>query len=284
MKIHSLQTGRVQVKRAQLIGQGHGLKRRLGPLTDTVWSDWLPTYAFAVEHADGVILIDTGSNAGLMNLPRWHPYFRLAVRFDIDREQEVGVQLGRIGIAPRDVKKVVLTHMHIDHDAGLKELPYSEVFASPGEVKCASGFAGQIRGYLPQRWPADFDPKPLVFDDEAFGPFGRSRRLTRDGSVIAIPTPGHTAHHISIAVVDEAATVLIAGDASYTEANLQAGVIDGVAEAEAHAALTLRQLSALAAERPIVFLPTHDPGSPERLTMRRTVSTSLATAAAQARG
>ncbi len=74
MKIHALQTGRVQVKRAQLIGQGHGLKRRLGPLTDTVWSDWLPTYAFAVEHADGVILIDTGSNAGLMNLPRWHPY------------------------------------------------------------------------------------------------------------------------------------------------------------------------------------------------------------------
>ena len=116
MKIHALQTGRVQVKCAQLIGQGHGLKRRLAPLTDTVWSDWLPTYAFAVEHADGVILIDTGSNAGLMNLPRWHPYFRLAVRFDIDREQEVGVQLGRIGIAPRDVKKVVLTHMHIDHD------------------------------------------------------------------------------------------------------------------------------------------------------------------------
>jgi glyoxylase-like metal-dependent hydrolase (beta-lactamase superfamily II) len=284
MKIHALQTGRVQVKCAQLIGQGHGLKRRLGPLTDTVWSDWLPTYAFAVEHADGVILIDTGSNAGLTNLPRWHPYFRLAVRFDIDREQEVGVQLGRIGIAPRDVKKVVLTHMHIDHDSGLKDLPHSEVFASPGEVKCASGFAGQIRGYLPQRWPADFDPKPLLFDDEAFGPFARSRRLTRDGSVIAIPTPGHTAHHISIAVVDEAATVLIAGDASYTEANLQAGVIDGVAEAEAQAALTLKQLSALAAERPIVFLPTHDPDSPERLTMQRTVSTSLTTAGAQAHG
>ena len=284
MKIHALQTGRVQVKRAQLIGQGHGLKRRLGPLTDTVWSDWLPTYAFAVEHADGVILIDTGSNAGLMNLPRWHPYFRLAVRFEIDREQEVGVQLGRIGIAPRDVKMVVLTHMHIDHDAGLKDLPHSKVFAAPGEIKSASGFAGQIRGYLPQRWPADFDPKPLVFDDEAFGPFARSRRLTRDGSVIAIPTPGHTAHHISIAVVDEAATVLVAGDASYTEANLQAGVIDGVAEAEARAALTFEQLSALAAERPIVFLPTHDPQTPERLATQQTVSPPQKTAAAQAHG
>jgi len=32
MHIHALQTGRVQVKRAQLVGQGHGLRRRLAPL------------------------------------------------------------------------------------------------------------------------------------------------------------------------------------------------------------------------------------------------------------
>jgi len=50
MQTHALQTGRVPVKRAQLVGQGHGLKRRLAPLVDNVWSDWLPTYAFAVEH------------------------------------------------------------------------------------------------------------------------------------------------------------------------------------------------------------------------------------------
>ncbi len=41
MQIHALQTGRVRVKRAQLVGQGHGLKRRIGPLIDRVWSDWL---------------------------------------------------------------------------------------------------------------------------------------------------------------------------------------------------------------------------------------------------
>jgi hypothetical protein len=32
MRIHALQTGRVQVKRAQIIGQGHGLRRTFGPL------------------------------------------------------------------------------------------------------------------------------------------------------------------------------------------------------------------------------------------------------------
>jgi len=272
MQIHALQTGRVQVKRAQLVGQGHGFKRRFAPFIDNVWSDWLPTYAFAVEHPDGVILVDTGSSAGLMNLPRWHPYFRLAVRFDIDREQELGVQLLKIGIGPRDVTKVVLTHMHVDHDAGLKDFPHSTVLAAPGEIKIASGFAGQIRGYLPQRWPTGFNPKPLEFDSESFGPFAHSRRLTRDGTVVAIPTPGHTAHHISVAVVDDAATLLIAGDVSYTEANLAAGLIDGVAQDDALARSTLLRLRALAAKRPIVFLSTHDPQTPARLAGRRTVS------------
>jgi len=274
MRVHALQTGRVQVKRAQLVGQGRGLRRRLGPLIDDVWSDWLPTYAFAIEHSDGVILVDTGSNAGLMNLPRWHPYFRLAVRFDIDREQEIGKQLASIGVGARDVKTVVLTHMHIDHDGGLKDLPFSEVVAAPGELKIASGLAGQIRGYLPRRWPSGFDPKPLAFDAEPLGPFPASRRLTRDGVVVAIPTPGHTAHHISVAVRDQDATLLIAGDASYTEANLRAGLVDGVSENAAVAELTLRRLREFAAERPTVFLPTHDPGTPERLAARTRIHAS----------
>jgi glyoxylase-like metal-dependent hydrolase (beta-lactamase superfamily II) len=143
---------------------------------------------------------------------------------------------------------------------------------APGELKIASGVAGRIRGYLPQRWPSGFDPKPLSFDRAPFGPFARSRRLTRDGAVVAIPTPGHTANHISVAVEDEVATLIMAGDASYTEANLQAGLIDGVSENQTEAELTLIRLRVLAAERPIVYLPTHDPQTSERLAARRTVS------------
>ena len=180
-----------------------------------------------------MILVDTGANAGLKALPRWHPYFRFAVRFDIEREQEVGPQLRALGIAPRDVKTVVLTHLHMDHDGGLKDFVSSEILVSPGELRAASGLAGQIRGYLPQRWPSGFDPKPLALADEAYGPFPRSRRLTADGRVVAIPTPGHTPDHISIVIEDGDVAVVLAGDASYTEANLIAGNIDGVSESEA---------------------------------------------------
>lgn len=93
MRIHAIQTGRVQIKQAQIEGRGHGLWRQLQPMVSRQWAPWCPVYAWAIEHAEGVIVVDTGSGAHLKRLPRWHPYFQFAVRFDIEPEQEVGPQL-----------------------------------------------------------------------------------------------------------------------------------------------------------------------------------------------
>ena len=265
MRIHAIETGKVWVRKAQIVGEGHGLRRRLAPLFDDSWSDPLPVYAYAIEHPDGVILVDAGSNAGLMSLPKYHPYFLRCVRFDIDREQEVGPQLRALGIGPRDVKTIALTHLHIDHDGGLADFPAARVLAAPGEIHDASGLRGRIGGYLPQRWPLGFDPQPLVFEAAPFGPFASSRALTPDRSVIAIPTPGHTAHHLSIVVDTEERRVILGGDVAYNQDNLVRGVIDGVAGDEASAADSLSRLRALAGERPTIFLPAHDPEGPARL-------------------
>jgi N-acyl homoserine lactone hydrolase len=171
MRVHAIQTGLVRIKRSQVVGRGHGFRRRLAPLADQDWSEWLPTYAYAIEHPEGVILVDTGASADVMRLPRWHPYFRFAVRFAIEPEQEAAPQLKAHGVTARDVKQIVLTHMHCDHDGGLSGFPQSEVFVAPGELRMAAGFAGQLRGYLPQRWPKGFDPKPLAFENRPYGPF-----------------------------------------------------------------------------------------------------------------
>jgi N-acyl homoserine lactone hydrolase len=268
MRVHAIQTGRVKIKASQIVGRGHGLKRRLGPLIDSEWSAWLPTLAYAIEHRDGVILVDAGASAAAKRLPRWHPYFRNAVRFDIEPEQEAGPQLRAIGIGAGDVRRVVLTHLHIDHDGGLAAFPASEILVSPGELRRASGIAGRIRGYLPQRWPADFDPQPLVLDGGPYGPFERSRRLTADGAIVAVATPGHTPDHLSVIVEDGDKAIFIAGDASYSEATMLAGAIDGVGEDEGQAAATLAAIQALAASRPTIYLPAHDPEAPRRLAGR----------------
>ena len=271
MRVHAIQTGRVRIKASQIVGRGHGLRRRVAPLIDKEWADWAPTLAYAIEHRDGVILVDTGASAGLMRLPRWHPYFRFAVRFDIEPEQEAGPQLKALGVGASDVRRVVMTHLHIDHDGGLGAFPASEILVNRGELKRASGMAGRLRGYLPQRWPKDFDPQPLVLDGGAYGPFARSKRLTADGAVVAVATPGHTPDHLSVIVENGDNAIFIAGDASYSETTMLAGAIDGVSEDELQAAATLAAIRAFAASTPTIYLPAHDPESARRLAERRAI-------------
>ena len=70
---------------------------------------------------------------------------------------------------------------------------------------------------------------------------------------------------------------VLAGDASYTEALMLAGQIDGVSAHDATTLATLRMLRRLAAERPTVYLPTHDPESAARLSQCRLVAVPIET-------
>jgi N-acyl homoserine lactone hydrolase len=274
MNIRAIQTGLVRIKTAQVAGRGHGLVRRLAIFTDREWTDWLPTYAWLIDHAEGVIVVDTGQGAHLRDSSRsLHPYIRWEVVFRIEPEQEIGPQLRALGIGPRDVKRLVLTHLHMDHDGGLAHFPGSEILVARGELSRARGLRGRLRGYLPQRWPSWFDPVPLDLAPGSFGPFAAGKRLTEEGDVVAVATPGHTAHHISILVRDGDTTFFLAGDASYTEDLMLAGRVDGVSADERIASATLAAIRRFARDHPTVYLPTHDPQSAARLASRSTVQT-----------
>jgi glyoxylase-like metal-dependent hydrolase (beta-lactamase superfamily II) len=190
------------------------------------------------------------------------------VAFRIEREEEIGPRLRALGLGSRDVKRVVLTHLHVDHDGGVAHFPDSEILVSPGELRTASGWMGRARGYLPQRWPSWFAPAPLHLGAEPFGPFPSSARLTQAGDVIAVGTPGHTADHLSVVVVDGGTSFFLAGDASYTEQLMRAGKIDGVSGDDEVAGRTLAAIGAFAKQHRTVYLPTHDPESAARLTSR----------------
>jgi len=272
MRIHAIQTGRVQIKQAQIEGRGRGFWRQIQPIVSSEWAEWVPVYAWAIEHPEGVVVVDSGSGAHVKSLPRWHPYFQLAVHFDIEPEQEVGPQLRSLGIGERDVKTLVLTHLHIDHDGGLAHFPHSRIFADSGEIARAAGIAGAIRGYLPSRWPRWFEPQPFRWQQSSYGPFARSARITGAGDVIAVPTPGHTPNHVSVIVRNGDEQIMLAGDASYLEEAMLSGTIDGVSPDESAAKTTLVGIRALCAARPTTYLPTHDPRSAERLAARLTVA------------
>jgi N-acyl homoserine lactone hydrolase len=271
--IHAIRTGLVKVRSAQREARSTGLARVTDMLFDKVWTEWLPIYVWVIEHDEGMIVVDTGETSRVHESgyhPSWHPFYQRASRFSVHPDEEIGFQLRNLGISARDVRQVVLTHLHTDHAGGLIHLTGSKIWVAQQEFNRASGFSGRLQGYLPNRWPKSWDPNFICFENRSLGPFQQSMSLTSRGDVLIVPTPGHTPHHVSV-VVCGSPSYFLAGDTSYSQHLLLAGKVDGVSPNEAISLQTMSNIVALAKERPLVYLPSHDAESEQRLVQQSVV-------------
>ena len=112
MNIYRIETGKVKIKKNQL-SKARGMAPKLTKvLFDRHWTDWLPIYAWLIEHEEGFIAVDTGETHKTGEegyFPKWHPYHSMAVKFDVKPEDEIGPQLKNMGIDPKkDVQKVII--------------------------------------------------------------------------------------------------------------------------------------------------------------------------------
>lgn len=273
MKIFKIQTGKVRIKENQISKSQGYTPQMLNVLFGKKWADWVPIFAWVIIHEEGVIVVDTGETHKTSvqgYLPKWHPYYALAVEFDVKPEDEIGPQLIKMGINPeKDVKKVVMTHMHTDHAGGLHHFPNSEIIIDKNEFKSASGLKGVLAGYLPHRWPKWLKPTLIDLPNVPYFSFTKSLPITKDRKVMIVATPGHVSNHISVIANLEGVYYFLAGDTSYTQENLLNEIPDGIGTVES--IQTLKNIINFSKYNPTIYLPSHDPFVSERMEKKELV-------------
>src|SRR3954453_13732014 len=257
MRIHALSTGTVRLKDAFLHARS-GPTRQLRLFTPGPFSDPQPIHAWVVEDDGQRILIDTGETAGVNDVP--------FARFDVPAGQELPGALAAVGLEVGDIDQAVITHMHGDHIDGAVHLR-QPVLVHDAELDFARSLSSRVfQRLLRQPIPDGVEFMPFAVDGGPFGAFEASRRLTADGRVVAVATPGHTPAHISVICVDDDRRhVLLAGDASDTLEQLRARRPDAIGPKPKVYVQTLDRILAHAHDHPTVYLPTHDPQSLTRL-------------------
>jgi len=107
---------------------------------------------------------------------------------------------------------------------------------------------------------------PERAQDASLAPFTESLDVMGDGSLMLLPTPGHTAGSASLLVRRAGrAPLLLAGDLTYGAEILQRGQLPGVGNRR-RLAESSRKVLALAGQQPgLVVLPAHDPTAAQRL-------------------
>jgi N-acyl homoserine lactone hydrolase len=192
-------------------------------------SGWnrFPIPAFLIEHPGaGLVLVDTGLHASVAVDPKQNlgPLLgRLYNTIEMEPEQTVAAQLRALGIAPADIKVVIMTHMHMDHSSAISDFTEATYVLGEGEWGAFSAPRSTFNGYVKKHAAVAVEFREVVYDTRLVGSystFGRSFDLFGDGSVRLVFTPGHSRGHQSVILRLQDREALLIGDAVYALATL----------------------------------------------------------------
>jgi glyoxylase-like metal-dependent hydrolase (beta-lactamase superfamily II) len=155
-----------------------------------------------VETDRGLLLVDTGlGEEDYRDPPTVLRALRLVTKAPMDAEEAAVRQVARLGYDPKDVRDIVLTHLHFDHAGGLPDFPDARVHVHRRERDAFRRFPrrpldlGYVRRHAAHR------PKFVLHEETGERWFGfPAIRLPLEPEVWMVPLFGHTRGHCGVAV------------------------------------------------------------------------------------
>jgi glyoxylase-like metal-dependent hydrolase (beta-lactamase superfamily II) len=171
-----------------------------------------------LESDDGYLLVDTGfGRQDYLNPSPLVRTFIALLRTPCDMEETALRQVEGFGIDPKDVRHILLTHMHLDHAGGLPDFPWAQVHVHRREYEMGMRRSLPLGPfYRPEHWA--HNPNWALYDNASTDWYGFEAIEVLPGikpRILFLPLPGHSPGHCGVAIELDHGWLLHCGDATY---------------------------------------------------------------------
>jgi N-acyl homoserine lactone hydrolase len=168
----------------------------------------VPIPVYLIEHTRGCALFDTGLHPESQHDPagRLGDHLTRLFKVGFAPGEEVSARLEAIDRDPAQIDLIINSHFHFDHVGGNALIPNATMIVQRREWDATlDPRLAELHGFNPRDF--DIGHKLRVIDGE-YDVFG-------DGSVVCLPTHGHTPGHQSLKLRLPGGNVVLAADACY---------------------------------------------------------------------
>ena len=200
MKLYVLDCGTIRVKDISLFSPG----------VDVGKSKTLANSCYLIKHTQGVFLWDTGLNDELVKTSAGisvaEGMFHLQVKHTLQS------QLANIGLSPKDIDYVALSHFHFDHTGNMNLFSNAKFLVQQQELDVAFSDEAKAMHFEPNHY--------RLIKKEQFVGLSGDFDVFKDGKLVVLSSPGHTPGHQSLLVnLAEKGPILLSGDLYHFDKN-----------------------------------------------------------------
>lgn len=194
-----------------------------------------PSKVGIIRHPDrGYFVFDTGYDPAFKEATQPFPerFYRWMTPLKMSEGLKWQNWLADHELAGIEIAGVIISHFHGDHVAGLRALEGLPIFCSKSglqSVRTPNRFKQVRKGLLAELVPEGVDRSARFFEEtencdlpNEYYPFEAGKDLLGDGSLVAVPLPGHCVGHWGLAMhTEQDQYVLLSADAAWSGKAIQ---------------------------------------------------------------